>query len=109
MLFDGSLRYPELMGDAGVGASLGHEPKHLALTRAQHIERIPSPPRCDQFLDYGRINDRAALDNPLNHLDEVVDVGDAALQQVTAAFSVREQIHRVLDLDMRRKDEDRGL
>ena len=39
----------------------------------------------DELLDERGIDDRAALDDPLERVDELVDVGDAALQQVAAA------------------------
>jgi hypothetical protein len=56
-----------------------------------------------------RAGDGAALDDALERLDELGDVGDAALQQVTAALAAREQVHGVLDLDVCGEDEDGGL
>ena len=60
----------------------------------------------DELGDENRIHDRAAPHDPLQRLDEVIDVGDPALQQVAATFTAGEQVHRVLDLDVRGQDQD---
>ena len=109
MLLDRSLGDPELMGDAGVRAALGHEREHLALARREDVERVVGATGGDELLDERWIDDRRSLDDPLERLDELVHVGHAALQQVAAALAAREQVRRLLDLDVRGENEDRGL
>ena len=61
------------------------------------------------MLDERRIHGRASPDDPVERLNEVVHVGDVALQQITAALSAGQEIHRVLYLDMIGENHDRGL
>ena len=59
--------------------------EHLALARREHVERVVDAARGDELLDERRVDHRAALDDPLQRVGELVDVGDAALEQVAAA------------------------
>src|SRR4051812_19721846 len=93
------LRDPQTTRDAGVRAALGHEREHLALARREHVERVLDPPGGDELLHERGIDDRSSSDDPLERLDEVVDVRDAALQEVAAALAAGEQVCRLLDLD----------
>jgi hypothetical protein len=109
VLLDRALGDPELMGDAGVRAALRHEREHFPLARREVLERILNAAGGDELLDEGRIDDRCAVDDPLEGLGELVDVRDAALQQVAAPLAAREQVGRLLDLDMRGEHENRRL
>jgi membrane-associated phospholipid phosphatase len=106
VLFHGPLCHPQHARDPRVGTALRHELEHLAFPGRQRVERVVHAAGRDKFLDEDRIHDRGAADDPLQRLDEVVDVGNAALQQVAAALTAGEQVHRVLDLDVRRQDQD---
>ncbi len=100
-----SLGNPEATGDSGIGAALGHQRKHLALARGQVGERVVDALRRDELLNEGRVDDRPAPDDALERLEEVVHIRDSTLQQVSASPATGEEGHRVLDLDVGRKDE----
>ena len=61
----------------------------------------------NQFLHKRGIDDRAAPGHPSDAVDEVVDVDDSTLQQVADTSTACEQRCRVIDIDVRRQDEDR--
>jgi hypothetical protein len=90
-------------------APLGHERQHLALARAEVVEWILEAARGDELPHERRVDHRAAVDDAIEVLEEVVDVGDPALQQVTGSLAAGEQIHRVIDLGVGGEDEDRDL
>src|SRR3954447_17092404 len=60
----------------------------------------------DELLHQTRVDDRGPSAHAVERVEELVDIGDATLQQVTAAAPVREQRHRVCNLDVRRENED---
>lgn len=70
-------------GNRRVGATLGHQAEHLALSDGQPFERI-GPPRSRQQLcdDFG-VEDGAAAADLTNCSKEVSDVGDAILQEIS--------------------------
>jgi signal transduction histidine kinase len=68
----------------GIRASLGHQREHLPLPRREVVERVARAARRYELLHERRIDHRPALDDPLERLDELVHVGDAALEQVAA-------------------------
>jgi undecaprenyl-diphosphatase len=106
VLFHGSLGHPQHARDPRVGTALRHELEHLAFPGRQRVERVVHAAGRDKFLNQDRVHDRGAADDPLQRLDEVLDVGHPALQQIAAALTAGEQVHRVLDLDVRRQDQD---
>jgi PAS domain S-box-containing protein len=106
VLLDGSLGDPQAAGDPGVRAAFGHQGQHLLLARTEALQGVVVPRRGDQFLNQGRVDDRPPLDDAVERLDEVVHVGDAVLQQVTAPASGADQVHRLLDLDVGGKHQD---
>ena len=106
VLLDRSLGEPELAGDAGVRATLGHQRQHLALACREVRERVVAPPSLDQCLHETRVDDRSARRDPPQRVDELVHVQDAALEQVADPIAGREELCRLLDLDMCRQDED---
>jgi hypothetical protein len=57
------------------------------------------PARGHQFLYQRRIHRRPAPDHPLERVDELCHIGDAALQQVPGAMPARQQVHCVLDFN----------
>src|SRR6266511_5185628 len=104
-----SLGEPELTGDAGVRAALGHQGQHLAFPYCEDGERVRAPSDLDQCLHETRVDDRSARSDPPQRLDELVHVQDAALEQVADPIAGGEQFRRLLDLDVCRQDEDAGL
>lgn len=109
MLFHGSLCYPEPAGDPAVGTTLRHEREHLTLTGREDVEWIIGALSRDKLLNKRRIHDRTASDDPLERLDEVGDVRDTPLQQVSDALPAGEQVHCMLDLDVCGKNQNRRL
>ena len=109
MLLDRALGHPELTGDAGVRPALRHQREHLALARREHVERVVHAPRGHELPHERRVDRGAALHDALERVGELVHVRDAVLEQVRAALAAREQVHRVLHLDVRREDDDRRL
>src|SRR5207244_12866010 len=99
VLLDRSLGEPELAGDAGVRAALGHQRQHLALAPSEVRERVIAPPRLDQRLHETWIDDGSARRDSLQRLDEFVDVQDATLEQVADPIAGREEPCALLDLD----------
>ena len=108
MLFDRALGDEDLPGDARVGGALGHQREHLPLPLRQHVERILPPPGPDQLLHQGGVHDRGAGGDPAHRLDEVRHVGHPALQQVAHPLPARQQLHRLVHLDVRGQHDDRG-
>ena len=109
MLLDGRLGDPQRVRNTRVRAALCHQGEHLPLARRQDVERVPHA-ACGNELLYERgINDRGALDDPLERVDEVLDVRDAALEQVTAPLAAREQRGRALHLHVRGESDDGGI
>ena len=96
-----------LMGDAGVGATFSHQLEHLALPRAEVGDWIADAARRNEPLHERGVDGGAAFQYAVERIEELVLVGDPALQEVAAALPAREQVHRVLDVDMRRQHEDR--
>ena len=108
VLLDGADGQRERLGDARVGAALGHQPEHLELARCQALERAVRAAAGEELRDDLRIERGAALGDPADGVDELVHVHHAVLQQVAdAAPSVREKLGRVLLLDVLRDDQDR--
>ena len=64
VLLDRSLGEPELTGDAGVRAALGHERQHLAFARREDGERVVAASSLDQRLHETRVDDRSARRDP---------------------------------------------
>src|SRR5262249_48509028 len=82
VLLDGALGYPEGPCDCGIGASLRHEFDDVPLPRRQGRERVwpfCSPEQVDDEL--GVKNDLSFAD-PLEGIEQLVDVGDGVLEQV---------------------------
>jgi len=88
------------LGDAGVGPALRHEAEHLAFLGGEPGQRVGVPAAGEQLpYDLGVECGSARGDAP-GRLDELVDVGDAVLEQVADGPGVAgEQFGRVPLLD----------
>ena len=60
----------------------------------------------NELLHERGIDDRGALDDPLERVDEILDVRDTALEQVAAPLAAREQRSRSLHLHVRGESDD---
>jgi hypothetical protein len=109
VLLDRSLGEPELTGDAGVRATFGHQRKHLAFARREIRQRVFTAPNLHQGLDEPWVDDRSTCRDPPKRLDELVHVDDPTLEQVADPLARREEVCRMLDLDVSREDEDADL
>jgi hypothetical protein len=109
VLLDGAFGDVEAMRDAIVGASFRHEGEHLTFPRRQLGQWIVAPARADESLDERGIENRAAVSYALDRLEEVAGSHHPALQQVADPLPALEQVHRRLDLDMSRKQENPDL
>jgi hypothetical protein len=105
VLLDRPLRHPDLTGDARVGTPLGHQREDLALPRREVVERIVRATRGNELLDDRRIDDRSPPKDAPERVHELVDVRDAALQEIAAPLAAPDQVHRVLDLHVRGENE----
>jgi len=67
-------------------------------------------PGGEQLLDQSRVHHRAALGDPLHRLDELPYLRHPAFQQVADPLAGGEELGRLIDLDVRRQqqDPDRG-
>ena len=97
---------PQPAANAGVGAPLRHQRKHLALARRELRQWIVLAPRVDELLNEPGVHNRAAFRDPVEALEEVADVGHAGLQQVAGADAAGEQLHRLLDGHVSRQHQD---
>src|SRR5262245_14662351 len=110
VLLDGSLGDDQPLGDRLVRAPFGHQLEYLALTRGQPRDRVVASPPADELRDDRRVQRRASVGHAADRARELVDVGDTVLQQVPDSLGVvREQLHRVVRLDVLGQDEDADL
>ena len=64
------------------------------------VERVVLAPAADELRDHGRVDGRAAAADAPHGIEEVVDLGDAVLEQVAEALGVlREERERMRRLD----------
>ena len=97
------------VGDPDVGLALRHRGEHLPLARRERREPVVAPAADHQLGDDLRVERRPAGRDARERVHELADVGDAVLEQVAdAAAPVREQLARVLALDVLAEHEDRG-
>src|SRR3954465_12115796 len=98
VLLDRSLREDEGLGDRRVRFAGRHLVEDLGLPRGQTVEiglRAGGSRRHELFDDL-RIDDRAAVGDLADGVDQLVDVADPLLQQVGPALGpAREQVERV--------------
>lgn len=109
VLLDCALRDPQLGGDACIGTPLCHQSKNLPLPRAENGQRIVPSARRDKLVHQGRVDHGAAPGDPIQRLCEFFDVGHTTLEQVSDPVTAGQQLHRVLDLDVRGEQQDRDV
>ena len=108
MLLDRSLGDPQPVRDASVRAALCHEREHFAFTLCELMKKVGTAACRDKFLHQRRVNDRPTCRDPADSLRELGHIGHPALEQVTDALTGGQQLHRLLDLGVRRQDQDAG-
>ena len=97
VLLDRALGDDEPLADRLVRAALGHQLEHLALARGELVERVVAAAPADEQRDDLGVERRAALADAPHGGGELVDVGDAVLEQVADALgALGEQLERVL-------------
>ena len=97
------------MGDTGIRSPLGHQRQYFALALAQHAQRVVSPACRYEFGHQSRVDHRGSPGDPLQRIDEIGDVGDAALEQITDAVTGSQQVHRIVDGNVCGKHHDRRV
>src|SRR6185312_2831954 len=109
VLLDGRRGDPQRVRNTRVRAALRHQGKHLPLARREDVKRVPRAACGNELLNERWIDDRGTLDDPLERVDKVLDVRDAALEQVTAPLAAREQRGRAVHLHVRGECDDGGI
>jgi signal transduction histidine kinase len=109
VLLDGSRGDEERACDAGIRTTLGHQRENFALPGAEDVERVAHVAGGDELAHEHGIDDRTAAYDPLERVDEVVDVGDATLQDVAATRAAGEEVGRLLDVDVCGQQHDRSV
>ena len=109
VLLDSAFCDPQPTGDACICSAFSHQPEHLTFARGEALEWLACRTRREQLDDERRIDNRAAAAEPIDALEEFLDVCDPALQQIAASLAACEQRGRVLNLDVGREHEDRDL
>ena len=90
-----------------VAELLGATPDRLLdAVDAWRRERIVPAASIHQLPNEARVDDGRASDDSLDDIDELVDGRDSALEKVTNPLATREQLDCVLDLNVRRDDQD---
>src|SRR6185312_8223887 len=95
--------------DRVVGASLGHQRKHLALARGERVERavVARASVADQLGDDLAVERRAAAGDATDRVEEGRNVTDPLLQQVAdATLPSGQELRRVDRLDVLGEDQD---
>ena len=109
VLRDGPVRHPQATCDTGVRSALGHQRQDLSLTRSQLLEWVVDPTRSNEGLDKRRIDGGATPRDPLEGFEKLAHVRNAALQEVAASVTTRQELRGVLHLDVGREDEDPNI
>src|SRR5215210_1876910 len=107
MPFDRTKGDHQPVGDALVRPALGHQAEDFALARRQLSDRIVASTLPEQRRDDDGVARRTAGGDPFPCGEEVLDVVDPVLEQITHTLGrVSEQPHREPKLDVLREDED---
>lgn len=109
MFLNSALGHPEPLGDAAVREALRHQREYISLSGGDLLQRIDRTTSSEQLLDQDRVYGGATCHEPVQRGDELINVGDTALEQVTGPFTGGEQVHRMLHLDVRGEDQDGDL
>jgi hypothetical protein len=89
--------------------ALRHQREYLALAGRQLRERIVTVALREELLHERWVDDRAAVGDALQSVDDVAHLHDPALQQVADPLAALEQVERLVDLDVCREDQDPDL
>src|SRR5215204_4793171 len=107
---DGLRAQEELLADAVVRMSLGHEQEDLELASGEFVERAARARSPDHPGDDRRVENALALVDAVQRVDEYGYVRDALLEEVAGALRVLlEQTHGVPRLDVVREHEHSDL
>src|SRR5262249_8068289 len=107
VLLDGAFGDPEHVCNRGVGASLCHQLDDLALPRCHDLHRVWPQRSTDQGDDELRIENDPSFADSRERIEQLVDVGDGVLEQVTdTARSCREELDHLLRFDVAREEQD---
>ena len=107
VLLDRPFGDDQLGGDPGVGVALRHEGEHVAFARGEGGDRVAAA--AQELLHDVGVEDAAARRDGLQGGEELVDLGDAILEQVAQrAGSGRRQVVEVGDLDVLAQQQDIG-
>ena len=99
--------YKEVLGDAVIGMARGEEAEHLALLTRELGQRVHTSWGGEYGANNGGVDDRPALDDPAQGVNELGRSRNAFFQQVAdAAVTGSEKVDGVAGLDMLRQDED---
>ena len=109
MLLDRALGDEDLVGDPGVGPALGHEAEHLAFAHREDLQRVVDPADGEQLLYQRGVDHGGTLHDAVERPEEVVDVADAALEEVPAALAAGQQFGGLLELDVGGQHQDCGV
>ena len=109
VLLDRAQGHEHPIGDRLVRAALCHQLEDFALTRRDLVERVVLALPPEQPADDLGIERRAAVGNSPDGGAELVQVGDAILEEVADTFCASgEKLERVARLDVLREDENPG-
>lgn len=100
----------EVVGDRRVVVALRHETEHLAFPVGKLIERIVAALALEQSRHHLRVDRGIARRDPPHRGHELLDIGDAVLQQVANRFGASlDQLERVSGLDVLGEHDHRHL
>ena len=102
---DRLLGQPQPLGDARVGAALGHQPEHLPLARGELVERVACRGASISVRDDLGVECGAAAGDAPGGIEEVVHVEHAVLEQVAEAAAGADEVDGVPGLDVLGQDE----
>jgi hypothetical protein len=85
VLFDGTSRDNECLGDATVGFALRHQAKNFGLARSERGEQILGSASAKDLGNDFWVESRPAVCNSMQGFDEVGDVGDTIFQEIPDA------------------------
>jgi hypothetical protein len=106
----GRLADDECLGDAVVGFALGHRGQHVALARAESVQRAVALAAAEHPPDDLGIQRATAPGDPGDSIDEAVEITDALFKQVANSLSaVPDQVERVALLVVLGKHQHAGV
>jgi hypothetical protein len=88
MTLDGGHGYHQLIGNAVIGSSLGHQAENLPLAIGQVVDRVVLVAASDEPADDLSIDHRAARGDAPDRVGEDLDLGYALLEQVADALGL---------------------